>query len=155
MNSTTSQESAGSMDTSLPNLEPSTKHRKSNRLEAAERASFVKRLFLQSKERSEIVRICSQKWGISERQIVNYMAKARRDIQKEFHKRDALSLTWHIKARQNIIDKCIEANQPHAALSALQDIAKLQGLYIDKSEVTGKDGGPLVIAWPNDTNSPA
>lgn len=131
------------MDTSLPSSEPSTTHQKSNRVEAAARVSFVKRLLLQSKDRPEILHICSLKWGVSTRQIMTYMAKARREIQKEFHRRDALSITWHIKARQNIIDKCIEANQPHAALSALQDIAKLQGLYIEKHEHTGKDGAPI------------
>ena len=135
------------MDTSLPNSEPSTTPAKANRVESAERTSFIKRLLLQSKERPEILQICTRKWGGRDRQVAIYMAKARREIQKEFHRRDALSITWHIKARQNIIDKCIEANQPHAALSALQDIAKLQGLYIDKHEHTGKDGGPIPIQY--------
>jgi hypothetical protein len=141
------------MDTSLPSSEPSTTHQKANRVISAERVSFIKRLLLQSKERPEILQICTGKWGVRDRQVAIYMAKARREIQKEFHRRDALSITWHIKARQNIIDKCIEANQPHAALSALQDIAKLQGLYIEKHEHTGKDGGAIEIKWPDGSDA--
>lgn len=87
--------------------------------------------------------MCSTKWGVSSRQIAKYLARARRDIQKDFNKREAISMAWHVKARLNLIDKAMESNQHHAALSAMQDIAKLQGHYVEKVEHTGKDGAPI------------
>lgn len=39
-----------------------------------------------------------------------------------------------------------------AKMKALELLAKYGGLLIDRQEVTGKDGAPIVISWPNDNN---
>ncbi len=39
-----------------------------------------------------------------------------------------------------------------AKMKALELLAKYGGLLIEKHEHTGKDGGPVVIKWPDDPN---
>lgn len=119
---------------------------KANNIEAAIRLAEVKRLLLQCKETAEIVQYGSNKWDISTRQMYKYIAKASKDIRKELGRREAISLTWHIKARRSLIDRAMETNEQRVALAAMQDIAKLQGLYIEKVEHSGTlDGMNLVF----------
>lgn len=37
-------------------------------------------------------------------------------------------------------------------MKALELLAKYGGLLIEKHEVTGKDGGPITLQWPDDNN---
>lgn len=134
------------MDTSLPSSEPSTTQAKANNIEAALRLAEVKRMLLQCKETAEIVQYGAHKWGIATRQMYKYIAKASADIRKELGRRDAISMTWHIKARRNLIDRAMETNEQRVALAAMQDIAKLQGLYIEKVE----HSGDVHISYPQE-----
>ena len=116
---------------------------KASKVDILRRISAVKRMMLQCKERAEIVQFASENWLVTERQAYTYMVRARREIQAELSRRDNISLTWHIKARQNIINHSMENNEPRVALAAMRDIAELQGLYVQKHEHTGKDGAPI------------
>jgi hypothetical protein len=120
---------------------------KANNIEAALRLAEVKRLLLQCKETAEIVQFGADKWGISHRQMYKYIAKASKDIRKELGRRDAISMTWHIKARRNLIDRAMESNELQVAQRVMQDIAKLQGLYVEKHEHAGPDGAPIPIQY--------
>lgn len=103
----------------------------------------VVKMLLQCRPRAEIVPYITAEWGVTERTARLYVALARKDVQKEFHRREQISLTWHLKARQNLVNQAIESGDHRAALAAMQDVAKLQGLYVEKHEVTGKDGAPI------------
>lgn len=121
--------------------------------EVIKRISEAKRLLLQCKSPSDIVRLGSEKWGVTERQACKYVGRARREIQKEFGRRDSISLTWHLKARQNLIDLAMETNDLSRALAAMQDIAKLQGLYIERMEHSTLDDTSIIFkvkAKPDD-----
>lgn len=39
-----------------------------------------------------------------------------------------------------------------AKMKALELLAKYGGLLIEKHEITGKDGGPIVLKWPDDNH---
>lgn len=119
---------------------------KANSVESSLRQAEIKKLLLQCKETSEIVHVCSRKWDVTPRQVFKYIAKAMADIRKELGRRDAISLTWHIKARRNIIDQSMDKGDTQTALRALADIGKLQGLYVEKVEHSGTlDGMNLVF----------
>ena len=88
---------------------------------------------------ADIVRQCTTQWSITERQGYKYIKQAYRlfraqvekdvDTQKELHVQSRLKLYRELK------DKSL-GKSAGVALSILQDIAKLQGLYVEKIDHT-------------------
>lgn len=129
--------------------------KKATNIEVERRAFEVQRMLLECKGRPEILQYMTNKYDMSVRTADFYIHRARRIIHRDLSKRETLSIGWHIRARQNIIDKATEQGDTRAALAALADIAKLQGMYIEKTEVTGKDGAPIEIKWPDGSDPTA
>jgi hypothetical protein len=120
---------------------------KSSKAEVLQRVEKVFELRLGGAEYADIVQYASapeQAWGVSGRQIWNYIAAADRRIKQRFDARAEHLLARHLLQRRTLYAHAMGAGDFRTALAVLQDEAKLEGLYpATRQELTGKDGGPL------------
>ena len=63
-------------------------------------------------------------------------------LHQERHLVTVDSITGELEEARRL---ALDSTQPSAAVSASMGKAKLHGLIVDKGELTGKDGGPLVV----------
>jgi hypothetical protein len=120
---------------------------KSTKAEILQRVEKICELRLGGAEFADIVQYAAapeQSWGVSGRQIWNYIAAADRRIKARFDARAEHLLARHLLQRRNLYAHAMGAGDFRTALAVLQDEAKLEGLYpAGRTELTGKDGGPL------------
>ena len=137
---------------------------KSNQKQLDERILEVSRLMLRGHTTKKIVHDSSLKWNISERQVKKYIAKAYSMWHKEYKKRLKAGLDYHMAMRMKLyeeaykgkiikITKLIKGNRVtmertegqdfRLCLEIAKDIAKLEGLYVEKFE--GQFKGELKI----------
>lgn len=128
---------------------------KADYAESQKRVAEVAEMMLSGENRNEIVRFGSKKWGIGARQIEKYMVRARAALRAKINERTELSVNWHLRARMRILSQAQRQRDARASLAVLRDIGELQGLYKEKVEITGKDGAPIEIKWPDGSNPTA
>jgi hypothetical protein len=120
---------------------------KSTKAEVRKRVEEVFKLRLGGANFADIVQYASapeQSWGVSERQVWNYIRAADKLIVERFDARAAYLLNRHLLQRNQLFAHAMGAGDFRTALAALQDEAKLEGLYpATRREFTGKDGGPI------------
>jgi hypothetical protein len=120
---------------------------KSSKVEVRKRVEEVFKLRLGGAEFADVVQYASapeQNWGVSERQLWNYIAAADKLVKERFDARAEHLLHRHLLQRRTLYAHAMGAGDFRTALAVLQDEAKLEGLYpATKTELTGKDGGPL------------
>lgn len=116
---------------------------KADTAEAMRRVAEIEEKLLSGESRAEIVRFCTNKYGLAARQIDKYMVRARQQLRKSINERTELSINWHIRARKRLLREANDQRDTRSALSVLRDIGELQGFYVEKHEVTGKDGAPI------------
>jgi hypothetical protein len=105
---------------------------KSSKVEVMKRVEEVFKLRLGGAEFADIVQYASapeQGWGVSERQLWNYIRAADRLIQDRFDARAEHLLNRHILQRRTLYAHAMGAGDFRTALAVLQDEAKLEGLY--------------------------
>jgi hypothetical protein len=107
-----------------------------------QRIELIYRLILDGWESTAIVQNPSVKgWGITDRQIRQYISRARTRMKKELAKYRKVALEEHIAARRKLRR---EASDGRLALEVLRDEAKLLGLYApEKKERLNVDLGNL------------
>lgn len=100
------------------------------------RIDAVRLLLLAGKEPAEIARDSSAKWGVTERQVFNYVSTAQErirgilEVDRVFRTAEALTL------RRDLRQRARKTGDIRAELEVLKDEAKLLGLYApDQSEV--------------------
>lgn len=109
--------------------------KKANNVISAERVSYITELLMRSVPTHEIVRECSEKWGVVSRQIEKYISAAYAEIRTYVNKKKSDRLAWHYEIRHKIISDSLRQGSPYVALNALQDLTKLEGLYpVEKLE---------------------
>jgi hypothetical protein len=124
---------------------------KSSKAEVLRRVEEVFRLRLGGAEFSDILQHASapeQNWGVSDRQLWNYIAAADRLMKERFDAKAEHLLARHLLQRRQLYAHAMGAGDFRTALAVLQDEAKLEGLYpATKAELTGKDGkdGPIKV----------
>ena len=122
---------------------------KADKIEILKRLRTVQEWMMQGQNTTDIIRQCVSQWGISERQAYRIIEKGYDDfylINKRHTKR---KLYYHVEARRKLFRDLKDKNTPKGARTAnliLDSMAKLEGVFIEKHEVTGKDGQPLVEA---------
>lgn len=57
------------------------------------------------------------------------------------------------KERRIILSEIAKSGKPIVAIKAIDTLNKMDGLYIQKTQLSGADGGPLVFAWEGDGNA--
>lgn len=65
------------------------------------------------------------------------------ELREPIAKKAQITLESHLEDLQRIRDAAIEAKQYSAATSAEIARGKASGVHVERSELTGKDGGPL------------
>lgn len=97
---------------------------------------------------NDIVTQSMQKWGITDRQAKRYISKAYESFAEITEKNVGRRLNYHIQKRMKLLRDIAppDRNTPagiSTALRIIQDIAKLEGFYVEKHEHSGPDGGPI------------
>ncbi len=84
---------------------------------------------------------------LSDGQLWRYVARADQLLADSCRASRKKLLRRHLAQRRNLYAKAVGAGDTRTALAVLADEAQLLGLYPPKkSEITGKDGGPLQTA---------
>lgn len=103
---------------------------KSNKTITRQRVQEVLKLTLAGAEFPEITQFAAQQgWNVGERQLRRYVEAAYREV-AQLSERDAEQLLGrHLMQRRSLFGRAVKAGDLRAALSILQDEAKLQNLY--------------------------
>lgn len=81
---------------------------------------------------------------LSDGQLRRYISRADRMVAESYRASRKKLLRRHLGWRRNLYAKAVSAGDYRAALAAARDEAELLSLYPAKrTELTGKDGGPL------------
>ena len=72
--------------------------------------------------------------------VQEYVAK----LQKPIRERAEITLESHLKRLKHLSNMAETAEQYSAAIKAEESRGKASGLYVDKKEITGKDGEDLI-----------
>jgi len=111
--------------------------KKSDEVEMMARADRVLGLYLSGSRRSEIVQYGSNLWHVTERQVDDYIARAKEIIKAEFSKDHDENLAEHIAFRRKLRKMAESDKDWRAALASAQDEAKLLDLYpVEKHQVS-------------------
>lgn len=103
-------------------------------IEIQRRVEAIKILLLDGKSRGEIVREGSKKWNVSERQIDDYYATAKKQINEEYKPMRHLELQKHIARRERFLELVMRKKKSRDLWLALKiddSLAKLKGLMVD------------------------
>lgn len=110
---------------------------KSDDIEFNNRVRQVMEWILAGHSTTDIIKSCITKWEVGERQAYKYHKKAFEQFKEALKLDTQEQLSFHIAARLKLFNGVTEktkAYQAGVSLEILKDIAKLQGLYVDKSE---------------------
>lgn len=141
---------------------------KSDKKQLEERILEVSRQMLSGWSNKRIVQDSSLKWNISERQVRKYITKAYAMWHKEYKKRLKAGLGYHMAMRMKLyeeaykgktiketsykggrpitIEKIVDQDF-RLCLEIAKDIAKLEGLYVEKFDI--KDHR-IIVEVPKD-----
>ncbi len=111
--------------------------RKSSKYIVNERVSKVAEQLIEGQGRKCIILYGTEEWGVSERQIDKYIAKARDLIQKENSKNIDFELSKALRRNEYLYRKSIEAKDYKLVLLVNRELTQLQGLYKIKVEHSG------------------
>lgn len=144
---------------------------KTTSTDKARRIEMVAHYLVQGYSNSDIIRNCTSTWGVTKRTVETYLSEAHSFLIDNIVKKLEERYAWHQAARLALYrDKLKErakveksglaidsktlalARIDKVIMGLLSDIAKIDGLYVDRVEITGKDGEaliPNVIALPD------
>src|SRR6266849_10532838 len=121
---------------------------KSTQAVVRQRVEEVLQMRLAGAEFLDIRQYASQNgWGVSDRQLWRYIAEGD-DLLAEMLETDRAKLfNRAIAERRHLLARCIAVNDFSNARALMKDLGELLDLYpAKKTELTGKDGGPLTAA---------
>lgn len=128
---------------SLPAIDP-TPPVKATDAEVLRRVATVCKLMIAGASRTTIVQYGSTQWSVSDRQIDDYISRAKLDIATMTDKDKESNLNMAMARMNDIYQQCYAAKNYKGAMSAQIEINKLLGLYASvKQEVTGVGGGAI------------
>jgi hypothetical protein len=115
--------------------------KKANNIEKDKRIRQVMEWILAGHLSSDIINTCMQTWNITERQAYKYIRESRSRFRNLTEGEQKERLAFHITARLKLFKDLVDKKNPDGAsvgLSILKDIAKIEGLYINKVDLTSK-----------------
>lgn len=119
---------------------------KADRIETDNRVRAIQEWILQGQTTVDIIRQCTIKWNISQRQAYRIFEKAYDEFHDMRHNSLKRRLSYHLESRLKLFREMKDKNTPNGARSAcmiLDSMAKLEGVMVEKHEHTGKDGAPI------------
>jgi hypothetical protein len=129
---------------------------KSDKQQLEERILEVSRMMLSGIKNKKIVQDGSLKWNISDRQVRKYITKAYAMWHEEYQKRLKAGLNYHMAIRMQLYEEAYKGSLVketklekgkfvsiermvgqdfRLCLEIAKDIAKLEGLYVEKHDV--------------------
>ncbi len=126
---------------------------KSTKVETDKRTRAVQEWMMQGHSSADIVRQCTAQWNITGRQAYKYIRKAyeafREQAEKDMEARRQFHIQSRLKLFRDLQDK--KSSKPAGtALAILQDIAKLEGLYVEKTEILVNDRERIAALFPTE-----
>lgn len=120
----------------------------SDKVELQRRYRTVQEWILQDFFTSDIVTQCTNKWGVSERQAMRYVAIARTMFEDITKLKAAKRIAYHIARRQKMLRSMSDADRKTPAgiateLAIMKDIANLERLYKVELEISTPEDRPL------------
>ena len=117
--------------------------RKSTKAETLKRVRAIYELLMSDTPRVDIIRLGTDKWEVSERQIEKYITSANEAISVEAKRLQANSFEQHLSKRASLRHKALKDGDKRLAFEILRDEAKLLGLYPEKKvEITWREKTP-------------
>lgn len=110
------------------------------------RVATIGKMLLNGTSLTEMCRYAARRWGVGDREVDRYVAKAREAIKAQTAAELEDWRALHIKRREELFEKCVKAGQHVPALMMLQDEAKLLGLYEQRAADDSKALNELVTA---------
>ena len=124
-----------------------TGENKSTFVETDSRVSLVYRLLLNGMRRREIFQYIAEKteWGVTERTIDNYIAKARDEIAEITENERECAYGMARKRLDDLYFKSMKINDYKTCLAIQKEIGDIEGLKNNRIEMSGPDGEALTI----------
>ena len=117
---------------------------KSTDAEVNGRVSTIHKLLVAGASRASIVQYGSKTWSITDRQVDEYISRAKADLVAQADKDKDNNLAMALARMNDIYQQCYTAKNYKGAIAAQVEISKLLGLYAPtKQELTGGNGEPL------------
>lgn len=69
------------------------------------------------------------------------------ELRAEASREASVTLVDHLRTLETLRDNAAEAGQYSAAVKAEIARGKASGLYVERQEITGSDGGPVVVLF--------
>ena len=101
-------------------------------IEKDKRELMVAKLLTRGIKPSEITRIMAREYKISKRTVDRHIARIYKIWSKDFEVKLCQGLPYHKAMRMEIYQKAYLNRDFRTCLSVMQDIAKLEGLYVDE-----------------------
>ncbi len=105
-------------------------------VERMKRVELVFALLVSGATRQQIINYCSENFGVEEVTTDKYLKDARRYFAEQNQGTIEENRAWHIAHRKYMMTKAVKAKNMGLELSIAQDLAKIQGLYIDRIQLT-------------------
>ena len=101
-----------------------------------QRVEAVLAIRLDGAQLHDIRRYASEnEWGVSDRQLERYIEKADRLLVGRRQRKWSRMKALHIARREALYARAVQSADHRTALAVLQDMAKLQDLYLDEREL--------------------
>ena len=130
----------------LPDID-TTPPVKATDAEVLKRVATVCKLMIAGASRASIVQYGSIQWDITDRQIDDYIARAKNDIATMTDKDKESNLNMAMARMNDIYQQCYAAKNYKGAMSAQIEINKLLGLYAPAQQEIKHSGGLHVKAY--------
>lgn len=112
-----------------------TEYLEVSKIERLKRIEIVFSLLVSGASHGEIAKICEEKWDLKETATYGYIKDARKNILKQSEATMEENRTWHIAHRKYMLAREMQKKNHGLALQIAQDLAKIQGLYVDRFEL--------------------
>lgn len=124
---------------------------KSDKIEYGKRVATVQEYILRDYSSTQIIAHCVASYRVSERQAKRYIQDAYAGFEAITAADKKQRLNFHVQKRMKLLREIDPAEKNSAfgvrtVLEVMKDIAKLEGLYVEKHEHTGKDGRPIEMS---------
>lgn len=93
----------------------------------------------QGLSRAEASRQLSARWGCSVRTTEKYVRTACDTLVKGYDEMTEVAREVHLERLENLLEGCLERNQIDQSIKVLDQIAKINGLYTQKQEISVTD----------------
>lgn len=100
-----------------------------------QRLEVVFALLVSGASRQEIIKYSYKEWQVEKVTVDLYIKDAKKYIVEQGEATMEENRTWHIAHRKFMLGKEMQNKNHSLALSIAQDLAKIQGLYVERHEL--------------------